>query len=371
MVGLRNIQLSKMTAAFVLMAGYFLLPTQTALAAPGIVVSGRVVNTTTGAPVTGATMVTCTANSPVTDANGHWQMLVATGTGYCVRVGAGLPVGVVNPSATSNNPDVGQYGSYEFQQAGVNCYHVATCSAELQKWDRSYDGNLDISVKNAVVAPVGPIPQPATPAPATPTVVPTVTPTPEATASPTSVTTDTPVPLPTSMPVAPKASFASQDGVATVEVSESAFPAGALCSVEKSDVQKVPQDVTAITSIYNLKCVTTSGKDIELSESDVAWHLHLKSRLEKLGNPQAVAYSGGTAKVIESTYDNQTQILSFNAPIDIGVYAVASPPSKWWISALVVAGVIMLFGAAVLYFPLRGHRRRSYQEYLRAKYYNL
>ncbi len=352
----------QLAAGFMLVAGS-VLPAYAAL--PGIVLSGRVVNTSTGNPIAGVQILTCTANSPVTDANGHWQTLVPTNTLYCARVGTGVPSGLTGPLATNINLEIKQAASYEHQEAGVNCYHNSVCTADLQIWDRSYDGGLDFAFRNAPVKSTAPTPvKPAPPVPAPPAAV-TPVPTPTPTPAP------APSPEASAAPTSAVVSFASDDRIATVEVPTKNVPSGAVCTVNKTDSAYTISGKTTVAGDYELKCTSQIGESVDLTVSSVAWQFHLKDLLHNLYSPQAGIHADNSTTVTASFYDKKTNILSFTAPAGAIVFAVASTPSYSWVNILaVVIGLILLI-AFILFFPLRVHRRRSYREYLRSKYYDL
>ncbi len=177
-----------------------------------ITVSGRVYNATTGAGLANVTLNLCgnpstgpTVASVVTNGAGSWSVLIGQDYGYCVRYVSGAPGGLNGPSAPNNNPDVGAQKTYEWQAAGMNCYHNTTdpaCSGTaLQTWDRSIDTGNDLVFTTAAT----PIPTP----------VPTPAPTPKPTPVPTPVPTPKPTPRPPVTSVPPSAAGGGSTPVAT------------------------------------------------------------------------------------------------------------------------------------------------------------
>lgn len=359
-------------AAGVLLAASLSWPVGAATA-PGIVVSGRVVNVSTGAPLPGVTILTCTSSNPVTDSAGRWQILVPTSTLYCARIGGGVPGGLTGPVATNNNTETFGGGSYEHQTAGVNCYHNASCTAVLQAWDRSFDGNVDFAFRTAPVKTPTPVPAPVKPPMPAPTAAPVV-PTPSS-PTPEPTTSATPSPSPSSQatpnPVATEVTFTSDDKVATVAVPVLNIPDGSICKVDKQTPPNPPSGFKTIAGSYRLICTSGAGQSVALDGITAAWQINLKDLIGKSSSPKAVATNGSATKVIDSSYDKKTHILGIKTSAVDGVSVVVPPASTLWLNLIVIGVGILVIVAFVLFFPLRVHRRRSYQEYLRNKYYDL
>ena len=352
-------------AVGLVLAMSFVMPVSAAL--PGIVVSGSIVNTSTGRPMPGVTIITCTSVNPITDSNGHWQILVPTNTLYCARIGEGVPAGLVGPVTTGNNPEVRSATTYEYQQAGVNCYHNPVCTTDLKLWDRTYDGNVNFTFHNTPIRTPSPTPVHASTPALTPVPVAVVTPSATPLLSPAATTTPSATPQATTSTV----SFASEDQIATAEVPAHNVPTGDVCKVAKTDSAHTVRGKSVVAGDYALTCTNQVGEPDSITVASVAWQFHLKGHLDKLHSPQAVIYNGSTSKIISSFYDHKTNILTFAASATAVVFVVGSATSYAWVNYLVIALGLLLVILFILYFPLRVHRRRSYQEYIRSKYYDL
>ena len=107
-----------------------------------ITIKGRVYDTRTNKGIAGVVIFGCNSNGQVTTkSDGTWSM-PAISSGYCARVLSGIPKGWTGP-ATNNRPEHASSHTYEEQIAGANCYHVTTCTAVFQTWDRSTDTGVD------------------------------------------------------------------------------------------------------------------------------------------------------------------------------------------------------------------------------------
>jgi hypothetical protein len=109
--------------------------------------TGRVFNSTSNTPISGASITTCTgldSASPVkTDGNGYFSIRLGTKAGFCVRVASGAPAGY--KIVTTNNPEHSTATSFEYQVAGYNCYKNTACSSSQQTWDRSADSGYNFT----------------------------------------------------------------------------------------------------------------------------------------------------------------------------------------------------------------------------------
>jgi hypothetical protein len=166
-------------------------------------------------------------------------------------------------------------------------------------------------------------------------------------------------------------SFASGDQIAIAAIPVGSIPDGAICSVKNIDPPSVSSGKTIVAGSYLLTCMSSMGQVLPLNGITVAWQLHLKDVIKDLGRPKAEYTNGTTTKSLMSSYDKKTYVLGFNTAATNSVLAVSSPKSNLWVSLLIIGLVILAIVAFLLFFPVRGHRRRSYQEYLRSKYYNL
>ena len=167
-------------------------------------VSGRVYNATSGVGYTNIHLDLCNSQTAVTNATGNWSVAMTYYNGFCVRYASGAPAGVVGPVAPNNQPEHAGFPSYEWQAAGLNCYHnYAYCSGPATTWDRG-DTGFDLyfttpatpapsptpvpKTPTPTPAPKPATPKPATPKPAAPTLTPTPTPAPATPAAPADTT---------------------------------------------------------------------------------------------------------------------------------------------------------------------------------------
>jgi len=110
-----------------------------------VTVSGKII--VNGAGAAGVGIGTC-GNTPAdfrTDANGNYGFIIAAGTDFCIRIGAGLPAGAVL-SATNNQLEHKTAASYENQVAGQDNYHdLWQLFSATYSWDRSTDSGYDFA----------------------------------------------------------------------------------------------------------------------------------------------------------------------------------------------------------------------------------
>jgi hypothetical protein len=356
--------MSQFFAVVVIAASFSIAPIEAA-ALPGIVVSGKVINMTTGKPIPGVTIVTCTSVNPITDVNGHWQILIPTNTLYCARTGSGVPAGLTGHAASSNNPEVKGVASYEHQQAGINCYHNSVCTPDLQIWDRSIDGNVDFNFRNSFVKPVTAI-RVATP---TQSSAPIAVPLAPLDTSPISSPSISPQSSPS--PSSPTSSFTSDDQFVVGQILTSSLPSGSVCVVTMSNGSSSIAGTTTIAGNYVLNCSSEAGAVVLPANSSIIWQVHLKSLIKNLHSPKAAVQSSNTSMTTTSFYDHKTQVLSFTTSSDATIFVVASVSNYTWVNVAAIAAVLLLILGFLLFFPMRVHRRRSYHDYLRSKYYNL
>ncbi len=109
-----------------------------------VVVKGQV--TIDGAPAAGIKIETCTGHYPVTDSSGNWTLTLDVGAGFCARVSSGVRAGWQGPSTNNNGENTGSK-TYEYQIAGVNCYHI--CAAPQRYWDLATDNNYNFHYTTA------------------------------------------------------------------------------------------------------------------------------------------------------------------------------------------------------------------------------
>jgi hypothetical protein len=441
---IRRLALGGLLVAAVALAMGPLVP---ARAAGTVVLSGRVYNGATGVGYAGVQLDFCGAGTALSGANGNWDLTVPSGAGYCVRVIAGAPAGLAGP-AVRNNPEVAGHASYEYQQAGVNCYHNPGCDANLQQWDRPIDGGLDFVYTPAppAAAPVAPAPPAATPASA-----PAATPAPAASSAaptdfkaeltqdarpqvklqwkpaaapaagnyhlersldrvtwavladkltdPTYIDQDVSADVhyyyrltalsaagPATDPVLADiaigkvlaadanadASYVSSDHLATVVVPNGAVPADAQCSVTSGSGRPLSTQRIVLAGPYELICRDASGGTIADFKHDVTWHLKLGDKMRGATPPQLVrADKSDQPGMAASTYD-KTQREVTGTLSGLGRVAVLETPIDWgWINYVIIGGMALIAVFLLAVLPRRKKNRLEYQEYLRAKYYNL
>ena len=417
-------------AAIVVVAGFGLGVVR---AADPVLLSGRVYNGATGVGYGDVAISLCGAGSAVTGANGNWQASVPAGTAYCARVAGGAPA-LAGP-AVRNNPEVGPASSYEYQQAGVNCYRNTSCDANAQKWDRISDDGLDFVYTPGAPAPVAPV--------ATPAATPTSTPTPAAEVTFTAevgpdsppvvklqwsavgatyrlersldrtewtiLTDKTPDATYDDHEVAPDvhyyyrltptgadgvageplladvavgkvlgaaanadATYVSSDGVAAVLVPAGTVPDEAKCSVNKADGPLNVGDRPLIAGPYELTCHDPAGGLITDFKHDVTWRLTLGKKMQGAEPPQLIrSEAGDRAEAAASSYDKRQKLVSATLPGDGRVAVVATPIDYAWVNYVIIGLLVLGALIGLVFIPIRHRRKLSYQEYLRAKYYNL
>ena len=329
-----------------------------ASAATTVSVSGRVYRVATGQGYAGVKLDLCGAGEATTGANGNWHLDVPSGSGYCVRLVGGGPNGLGQP-LTRNNPDVGVQASYEQQQAGVNCYHIAACSTEAQRWDRAVDGGFDFAY-----------PEPGAAAPvATPSAAPT--PSPSATATPVPAVSESPAPSDApAATTAPDMSYTSNDKKAVATLPAGSLQSGSTCQVATAEQFSLPGRETADPA-YELKCLTAAGSVVTDTAHPVSWKITPGASLNGLARPAIARQQNGRIEALGSTYDARSGTVAAAAPGLGRVAVVASRPDRTWLNIVVLGGfgLVILIGLGVVW--LRRRRALDYQDYIAAKYYNL
>lgn len=105
-------------------------------------ISGRVYDTRTNTGISGVSLNTCQGTAK-TNSSGNFSFTANIGSGFCLRVTAGIPGGYSGPT-TSQNPEVGNSATtYEYQIAGKNCYH--SCANQQGTYDRNSDSGYNFA----------------------------------------------------------------------------------------------------------------------------------------------------------------------------------------------------------------------------------
>ena len=168
--------------------------------------------------------------------------------------------------------------------------------------------------------------------------------------------------------------FDASDKLAQVSVPAGAVPDDAGCTVEDSSRDVNPgADRALIVGPYALICKSTDGSRITDFKSPVTWKFKLAAKIAGYHSPQAASKStsGELQMLSGGVYDAKAQTLTVKAPGDKQVLVLASATNYAWVNYAVLGGLILVVGLIVAFLPFRARKKVNYQEYLRAKYYNL
>jgi hypothetical protein len=104
----------------------------------------------------------------------------------------------------------------------------------------------------------------------------------------------------------------------------------------------------------------------------VAWRLNILNKMSGATPPQLVrASASNQLEMMPSAYDKTQRQVSAKLS-GTGRVAVLETPVDWsWVNYVIIGGLVLLALVGLVFLPLRTHKKRNYQEYLRAKYYNL
>jgi hypothetical protein len=172
--------------------------------------------------------------------------------------------------------------------------------------------------------------------------------------------------------------YTSDDSVATVTVPNGAVAESADCSITVTtlagDAHKPGgADQLLVVGPYSLVCKTIDGGVIGDFQKPLSWSFNVQNKLRGLNGPSAYLYSiSGPGDLVKgSQYDSKNHSVKVdttsNQPIMVLAY-VDHGLSGNFIAILVIA-VLAIAGVAVL--MVRRKQKTSYDDYLRAKYYNL
>jgi hypothetical protein len=168
--------------------------------------------------------------------------------------------------------------------------------------------------------------------------------------------------------------YASDDGLATVQVPSGAVPTDDNCTVAaNTQVLRATSGSKIVAGPYQLVCKDSNGQALTDITGSLTWNIKLKGKLNGVGTPAAakVEVNGALTALKESEYDKNSQVLIFKndslqpvaaeAPINAGF------PWSIFIGVLFIGGIVM---AVLVMLALRS-RKLSYQNYIRRKYYDV
>jgi hypothetical protein len=166
--------------------------------------------------------------------------------------------------------------------------------------------------------------------------------------------------------------YTSSDGVASVVVPAGVAPPTAKCTVVAAPGAITPGRRTILVGPYEFVCRDDSGSLIKGTNQEITWRFVLGDKMHGATPPQLVrASASGQPETVASGYDKSKRAVSAKLPADARL-AVLETPIDWsWVNWAIIGGLTLGIIIVMALLPLRHKRKLSYQEYLRAKYYNL
>ena len=169
--------------------------------------------------------------------------------------------------------------------------------------------------------------------------------------------------------------FTSNDRIADITVSAGAIADQADCSLsDSSDAVSVAKGQTKVAGPYLLFCKTRLGETINAFAKPILWTYHLKGHLASSQVPKAIAVmtDGGKKEVSGAIYDKASQDYSFgtSGTGQTMVLGTAAPASLADYGLIGLVLLLVGLGIGALLF-IRRPAKRSYEDYIRSKYYDL
>lgn len=171
----------------------------------------------------------------------------------------------------------------------------------------------------------------------------------------------------------PDGVYTSADGLAKATVRAGTISAGATCSVNILDRPASGGSKATKAGPYQLQCKDTMNAAVTQFNRPVSWQFKLADQLRGYQSPQvAQKTDGGETEILTGAlYDAKSGLLTVDAPGKATVSVIAARVDYGWVAYAAIGGLVVLVAVVLAFIPFRSQRKMSYQEYLRAKYYNL
>ena len=165
--------------------------------------------------------------------------------------------------------------------------------------------------------------------------------------------------------------FTSDDSVANVTVPSGAFDSDTDCTIVTMTTTVAAGKSHVVAGPYQLVCKDSSGNQIVTTNQAFTWTYALSGKLNGYTKPQGVVIDDSKQTAVKGTYSSKEHTLTFTAAT-LGVTAVLASKSAGFPLTIVIFA-LLLIGAVVAFvlFILRSKQKRSYDEYIRSKYYDI